>query len=251
MQNWKIQLLPVHWRCQQTCCFSLSRLDSCNSLLVGLPDSTLNKLQHIQNHAAWLVLCKPRHSSATSLLRTLHWLPVKARIQYKIACLCFQCIYQNCMPPYLSDLHYHYYPSGVLHTLDTSLLTVPSFSLETFWKRSFSVFGPTVWNYLPLSLGKTQCFTTFEKKLKTHLFETYLCWRAKVLIAVCIVQEGGCLCVCDVWYCDMIIWVWWQCGVWCEVFVSFFFFFFFLVGTLVRKVMNMSECLIRCSLMCD
>ena len=67
----------------------LSRLDYCISLLAGIHDNKLNKLQRIQNHAARLVLRQSRHASATALLRTLHWLPVKARIQYKIACLCF------------------------------------------------------------------------------------------------------------------------------------------------------------------
>ena len=67
----------------------LSMLDYCNFLLAGLPDNKLNKLQRIQNHAARHVLRESKHASATALLRTLHWLPVKARIHYKIACLCF------------------------------------------------------------------------------------------------------------------------------------------------------------------
>ena len=78
------------------------------------------------------------------------------------------------MPPYLSDLLHPYQPPRTLRSLDTSLLSVPRFCLETFGRRSFSVFGPTVWNSLPLSLRKTQCFSTFKKKLKTHLFEKHL-----------------------------------------------------------------------------
>ena len=61
--------------------FILTRLDYCNFLLAGLPDNKLNKRQRIQKHAARIVLRKPRHVSATSLLRTLHWLPVKDPIQ--------------------------------------------------------------------------------------------------------------------------------------------------------------------------
>ena len=49
----------------------LSRLDYCNSLLAGIPENKLNKLQRIQNHAAQLVLRKSRHASATALLRLI------------------------------------------------------------------------------------------------------------------------------------------------------------------------------------
>ena len=154
--------------------FVLTRLDYCNSLLAGLPDNKLNKLQRIQNQAARIVLRKPRHVSATPLFRTLQWLPVKARIQYKIACLCFQCLSHNTMPPYLSDLLHPYQPSRTLRSLDTSLLSVPRFCLETFAEDLFLFFGPTVWNSLPLSLRKTQCFSTFKKKQTIYLFEKHL-----------------------------------------------------------------------------
>ena len=121
----------------------LSRVDYCNSFLAGIPNYKLKQLKHTQNHAARFVLRKSRHASATSLLRTLHWLPVKARIQYKITCLCFRCIYQNSMPPYISYLHPHYL-FRTQCSLNTSVLTLFRFSLETLEQISFSVFGPTV-----------------------------------------------------------------------------------------------------------
>ena len=62
-------------------------------------------------------------------------------VQYKIACLCFQCICQNSMPPFISDLLHPYCPSRTLFSLDTSLLTVPSFSLETFGNKIVLCFG--------------------------------------------------------------------------------------------------------------
>ena len=164
-KNWKIRSFLSSVAANKLAIFLvLSRLDYCNSLLTGIPDNKMNKIQRIQNHTARLVLRKPRHASASGLLRTLHWLPVKARIQYKIACLCFQ----NSMPLYISELLHPYCRSRTLRSLDTSLLTVPRFSLETFGKRSFSVFGPSVWNSLPLCLRKIQRFTTFKAKLKTY-----------------------------------------------------------------------------------
>ena len=87
---------------------------------------------------------------------------------------CAFSVSHNTMSPYVSDLLHPYQPPRTLRSLDTSLLIVPRFCLETFGRRSFSVFGPTVWNSLPLSLRKTQCFSTFKKKLKTHPFEKHL-----------------------------------------------------------------------------
>ena len=69
--------------------FILSRLDYCNSLLACIPDHKLAKLQRIQNSAARLILRKPRCENATPFLKILHWLPGKARIEYKASTLCY------------------------------------------------------------------------------------------------------------------------------------------------------------------
>jgi len=154
--------------------FILSRLDFCNSLLSGLPDDKLLRLQRIQNNAARMVLRQPRRASATSALQTLHWLPVKARIDYKLACLTFHCLHSDSCPSYLSELISPYKPTRTLRSQDASLLTVPRYSLKTFGKRAFSVTAPTLWNSLPSSLRHTDTFPTFKKNLKTYLFCMYL-----------------------------------------------------------------------------
>ena len=153
--------------------FILSRLDYCNSVFVGLPQKKLKRLQSIQNNAARLVLREPRRAHVTPMLRSLHWLPVKARIEYKIALLCFKSL--NCeFPSYIKELISPYNPSRTLRSSDANLLTVPVKKLKTFGERSFSFAGPTVWNSLPSHIRSLQTIGRFRSALKTHLFQKYL-----------------------------------------------------------------------------
>ena len=62
----------------------LSHLDYANVLLVGLPECDICKLQRIQNIAAKVTLKCSRLDSSTTCLKDLHWLPIRARIEYKI-----------------------------------------------------------------------------------------------------------------------------------------------------------------------
>ena len=66
--------------------FVLSRIDYCSSLLLGSTHDVTSHLQRMQKYAARVILCLPRSSSITIHLKSLHWLPVKVRSTYKIAC---------------------------------------------------------------------------------------------------------------------------------------------------------------------
>ena len=61
-----------------------SHLDYCNVIFSGLPEYLLNLLQKVKNVAAKLVLGMKKPDSATAALTRLHWLPVRARIDFKI-----------------------------------------------------------------------------------------------------------------------------------------------------------------------
>ena len=80
-----------------------SRLDHCNSLLLGTLEFQLNKLQQIQNMACRIVCNERKYDHITDSMKDLHWLKIQQRIQYKVACLMFNCIRKSA-PKYLIKL---------------------------------------------------------------------------------------------------------------------------------------------------
>ena len=145
-----------------------SRLDYCNTLLVGVSGKLLERLQSAQNWAARVVLQIPRVLPVA--LDQLHWLPIKERIKYKLALFAFKAIHRLA-PDYISDLVSSYTVDRSLRRGESNLLlTIPKSRLVKIGVRPFRVAGPRAWNELPAYLRAITKLSDFKKRLKTHFY---------------------------------------------------------------------------------
>ena len=85
-----VRSLSVHATKTLVQAFISCRLDYCNSLLYGISDGLLRRLQSVQNAAARLVSGARRRDHITPVLQQLQWLPVRQRIVFKVAGLVHQ-----------------------------------------------------------------------------------------------------------------------------------------------------------------
>ena len=150
--------------------YIISRLDYCNSLYLNFPKSTIKPLQDVMNEAARLITLTSRHQHFTPVLKQLHWLPVKYRIEYKTLVITYNAIQGN-TASYLTDLLKVYSPRHQLRSSKELLLETPKYKLKSAGFRAFSVGAPVLWNNLPNDLRNTKSLCTFKRNLKTHLFE--------------------------------------------------------------------------------
>ena len=131
-----------------------SRLDYCNSLYNGIAEKYLSKLQIIQNTLCRIVTKTSRFNHITPVRKSLHWLPIKQRIEFKLGLLTFKALQLGC-PSYLRDkLRYPPFRTNSRYfTQGTNLLLVPAIkschSAPSYLLRKFEFAAPTLWNSFP------------------------------------------------------------------------------------------------------
>ena len=158
-----------------------SKLDYCNSLFHNLPKTSICKLQSIQNALARAVTKSPKFCHITPLLKSLHWLKIVERIQYKIISMTFNSLHSS-KPVYLRNLIIPQHPRSTRSSSHVTLLRPMNQSSLKICNRAFSYAAPELWNSIPAALrclnhGQT---TNSQSQLPSPLATSPQVFRSKL-----------------------------------------------------------------------
>ena len=147
-----------------------SRIDFCNSLLVGSTQKQLSRLQVLHNSSARMLTNTSKYDSISPILYQLHWLPIKFRILFKVLTMAHKFIYGINTPSYI-NLQIKK-PQRVTRAASYAELSCPETPrLKSVGYKSLYFSIATEWNKLPGYMRNEHSFNMFKTALKTHLFE--------------------------------------------------------------------------------
>jgi len=109
-------------------------------------------------------------NTITSVLRQLHWLPVRQRVMFKLATLVNRSLAGIVPPAYLSDECHltSYVRLRSLRSADSGTC-VPRRAHNGYGVRCFVTVGPSLWNSLPLQLRELDnSFNNFKTILNMY-----------------------------------------------------------------------------------
>ena len=150
-----------------------SKLDYCNSVLNGLPNTTLEFLVRVQKAAARLISNKTKFQHISPVMKDLHWLPIKKRIEYKILVLTFKCVHHP-TPAYLTELLHNRTNKGT-RADNKNLLVVPKVNKSTLdaWAK-FQFYS--TFSLEPAAQPPASSLEIFKKKIKdTLIYKNFVC----------------------------------------------------------------------------
>ena len=145
------------------CALIQSRLNYANALYAGMSSTNFDKVQRVQNTFARVVTLTAKRDKITPTFERLHWLPIRYRVDYKLARLTYK-IHLSGEPSHLRSQLVDYTPVRSLRSL-----VVPRTKLACV-SRAFSVAALQLWNSLLFEVRDAEILTTFSKHLKAHLY---------------------------------------------------------------------------------
>lgn len=128
----------------------------------------------MQNTAVCIIFRLSKFCHITPMVFSLHWLPVKNGVDFKI-CLCTFKSLHGLAPSYISNLLTARVNSYNFRSSNQQLLNLPRNLQEDATRPSiFTVAAPKLWNSLPVRLGNLDCLNKFKCHLKAHLLKQAL-----------------------------------------------------------------------------
>ncbi len=121
------------------------------------------------SRAARVLTRTRKYDHIRPILSTLHWLPIKHRIDFKILFITYKAL-NSLAPQYLSELLSHNSPPRPLRSQNSGHLIIPRISKSTVGGRSFFYLAHKLWNNLTSNVREADTLCQFKSRLKTHLF---------------------------------------------------------------------------------
>ena len=153
--------------------FVTSRMDYCNSLLYGAPSYLLDTYQGILNDTARALIGVSRHNSSSRILKQLHWLPIRARILFKLATIAHRILYHQ-RPVYLANTITVKISQRSTRSSNAPLLVSEEYLSQKrtvrYGDRSAHYSICHAFNNLPSNIRSISNFNSFKSAVKTHLF---------------------------------------------------------------------------------
>ena len=132
------------------------------------------KLQVAQNSAVQLIEKLKKYDHVSSSRQQLHWLPIQARIHFKLLMTTWKAIKKQA-PQYIQQLiKVRQQQNHNLRSNNKVMLESPSpLNKNKHEERAFSFAAPILWNPLPEYVKNAATLFSFKKNLKTHLFQKF------------------------------------------------------------------------------
>ena len=141
----------------------------CNIIWASTDETTISRLQNLQNTSARVILTENKRSHVQPMLDVLSWMPISSQTRYHTLVAVYKCTH-GLVPSYL---HKTFIQISRIHSYSTRQANQSNLFTRrptlSQYKRSFTYRGVVLWNQLPEQIRSAETLNTFKAKLTAYI----------------------------------------------------------------------------------